>query len=322
MTTAQNVPYRPENFPELEPIRAKAAAATPQTLRAKITRAVQGNDHAFSNEFQVDTTDQQRHYTIGDLANSYENETDLQRIDRKSIENILFGPNGMILRRGGGSASLLMEDIEVGIIDNKVDPVIGPIIVSGRNRLLAVQVLIDSAVPGARIDGLLLRCSTKRFKNRDQVSRRIIQANTESRNMSRAESRERKAGGSGLNTSSREGLIESLPNIHKMDDLATAFGGFVKICAIEQDLNGLTLDQYSAAGVTAYGHLRKANKDLSKRISTNTDELVKMADTACASLSVLVEQAMKDKSRGPRNSKLAKLLATEIAKRHHLLIQA
>lgn len=322
MANAINVPYLLENFPELDPICAKAAELFPEKLQRQVVKALQGNDHAFSNEFQIDSADEQRTYTISELINSYENETDLQRIEPKSVEEILFGPNGLIRRRGGGAPAPLMEDIEIGFVDDRVNPVIGPVITSGRNRLLAIQVFISAAVPGARIDTIRIRCSTKKFKSRDDMARRIIQANTEARNMGRAEARERRAGAKGLNTSSHASLIESLPTITKIDDLATAFGGFIKLCAIEQSLNGLTLDQYSAAGVTAYGHLRKANKDLSKRISDDTDQLVKMADTACAALPALVAQAIADKSRGPKNSKLARLLATEVARRHQLLIQA
>lgn len=322
MANAINVPYLLENFPELDPICAKAAELFPEKLKRQVVKALQGNDHAFSNEFQIDSADEQRTYTLAELINSYENETDLQRIAPKSVEEILFGPNGLIRRRGGGAPAPLMEDIEIGFVDDRVNPVIGPVITSGRNRLLAIQVFISAAVPGARIDTIRIRCSTKKFKSRDDMARRIIQANTEARTMGRAEARERRAGAKGLNTSNRSSLIESLPSITKIEDLATAFGGFIKLCAIEKSLNGLTLDQYSAAGVTAYGHLRKANKDLSKRISSDTDELVRMADTACSALPTLVTQAMEDKSRGPKNSKLARLLATEIAKRHHLLIQA
>ena len=322
MANATNVPYLLGNFPELEPIKAKADEVFPEKLRRQVIKALQGNDHAFSNEFQIDTADEQRTYTLQELIDSYENETDLQRIDPKSVEEILFGPNGLIRRRGGGAPSLLMEDIEVGFVDDRCNDVIGPVITSGRNRLLAIQLFITAAIPGARIDTIRLRCSTKKFKSRDDMARRIIQANTEARTMCRAEARERRAGAKGLNTSSRASLIESLPGIKRVDDLATAFGGFIKLCAIEQGLNGLTLDQYSAAGVTTYGHLRKANKDLGKRINDDTDELIRMADTACAALPGFVDQVMADKSRGPRNSKLARLLANEIAKRHQLLIQA
>jgi len=322
MANAINLPYLPTNFSELDAVRAKAAELFPEKLKRQVAKALQGNDHAFSNEFQIDSADDQKSYTFSELINSYENETDLQRIDPKSVESVLFGPNGMIRRRGGGAPALLMEDIEIGFVDDRVNPVIGPVITSGRNRLVALQIFIDAAVPGARIDDVRLRCGTRKFKSRKELADRIVQANTEARNMGRAETRERKAGAKGLNTSSRSGLIESLPSITKIDDFATAFGGFIKLCAIEQQLNGLTLDQYSAAGVTAYGHLRKANKDLNKKINDNTDVLVQMADTACASLPVLVGQAMADNSRGPRNSKLARLLAKEVAKRHQLLIQA
>jgi len=322
MANATNLPYLPANFSELDAIRAKAVELFPEKLKRQVVKALQGNDRAFSNEFQIDSADDQKSYTLLELINSYEHETDLQRIDPKSIENILFGLNGLIRRRGGGAPALLMEDIEIGFVDDRSNPVIGPVITSGRNRLVALQVFINAAVPGARIDDVRLRCGTRKFKSRKELADRIVQANTETRNMGRAETRERKAGAKGLNTSSRAGLVESLPSITRMDDLATAFGGFIKLCAIEQHLNGLTLDQYSAAGVTAYGHLRKANKDLGKQISDNTAVLVQMADTACNALPVLVEQAMADNSRGPRNSKLARLLAKEVARRHQLLIQA
>ena len=322
MANAVNRPYLPANFSDLDAIRAKAAELLPEKLKRQVVKALQGSDHAFSNEFQIDSADDQKSYPFSELINSYENETDLQRIDPKSIENILFGPNGLIRRRGGGAPAPLMEDIEIGFVDDRCNPVIGPVITSGRNRLVALQIFIDSAVPGARVDDVRLRCGTRKFKSRKELADRIVQANTEARSMGRAETRERKAGAKGLNTSSRTGLVESLPLVTKMDDLATAFGGFIKLCAIEQHLNGLTLDQYSAAGVTAYGHLRKANKDLNKRISADTSVLVEMADTACGTLPALVEQAMADTSRGPRNSKLARLLAKEVAKRHQLLIQA
>ena len=322
MANAVNLPYLPANFSELEPVRAKAAELFPEKLKRQVAKALQGNDHAFSNEFQIDSADEQRTYTFHELINSYENETDLQRIDPKSVESILFGPNGLIRRRGGGAPALLMEDIEIGFVDDRWNPVIGPVITSGRNRLVALQVFIDAAVPSARIDDVRLRCGTRKFKSRKELADRIVQANSEARNMGRAETRERKAGAKGLNTASRTGLADSLSHIKKVDDLATALGGFVKLCAIEQNLNGLTLDQYSAAGVTAYGHLRKANKDLNKQVNADTSVLIQMADTACAALPALVQQAMADNSRGPRNSKLARLLAAEIAKRHHLLIQA
>lgn len=321
MANATNVPYLPENFAELNPIREQAAQVMPEKLKRALIKSIQGNDHQFSKDFQIDSADDQKTYTFQQLIGSYENETELQRVEPKSVDSILFGPNGMIRRRGGGAPSPLTEDIEVGFVDDRLNPVIGPVITSGRNRLLALQVLIHAAAPGARIDDIRIRCSTRRFKSRDDMARRIVQANTEARCMGRAEARERRAGAKGLNTASRSGLIDSLQNITKVEDLATAFGGFIKLCAIEQGLNGLTLDQYSAAGVTAYGHLRKANKGLNKSISDDTSVLVSMADTACAALPALVVRAMADNSRGPRNSKLARLLAAEVAKRHQLLIQ-
>lgn len=322
MANASNVPYLAENFSELAPVIAKANEVMPDKLRRQILKAIQGNDRTFSSEFQLDTRDEQRFYSFSELIHSYEHETDLQRIDAKSVENILFGPNGIIRRRGGGSPAPLMEDIEIGWVDDRVNPVVGPIITSGRNRTVALQIMINAAAPGARIDDIKIRCITRKFKSRDDLVRRIVQANTEARNMSRAETRERKAGAKGLNMSSRQDLIDSLRHARKGEDMATALGGFIKLCAIEQNLNGLTLDQYSAAGVTAYGHLKKANKDLSKRIDENTTLLVEIADTACAALPSLVNQALADNSRGPKNSKLARLLAGVIAKRHSLLIQA
>lgn len=324
MANASNLPYLPENFTELEPIikeAAEAMAAAPK-LKARVIRALSGNDHAFSNEFQIDSNDTQRHYTFQELIDSYKNETDLQRIDPESVRTVLFGPNGMIRRRGGGSPSVLMEDIEVGfIIDRLIGVNIGPVMTSGRNRLIALQVFIKAAAPNALLEDVKIRCYTRKFNNRKEMADRIVQANSEPRNMSRAETRERKAGATGLVMSSREELADSLQFVQKVGDQATAFGGFVRLCAIEHNLDGLTLDQFAAAGVTAYGKLRKANRDLGREVKETPRRLADLAETACGALPQLVGQAVNDNGPGPKNSKLARLLADEVAKRHHLLIQ-
>lgn len=62
--------------------------------------------------------------------------------------------------------------------------------------------------------------------------------------------------------------------------------------------------------------------DLGPEPELPDDDLQAMAAALDAALPALVTQAMADKSRGPKNSKLARLLATEVARRHHLLIQA
>ena len=170
-----------------------------ETQKRSIENALDGIQGAsVSGLMQVSTNDTRRMFTIKELCDSVQHETSQQRIMASAVDDILFGSDGLISRAGGGRADYLMEDIEVAYIVQPSKGVeIGPIITSGRNRLLALQIALKAAAPTSSLDDVQLRCSTVKFSSRDDVERRIVAANMGSRSMARAEIRERKAGSKG-----------------------------------------------------------------------------------------------------------------------------
>lgn len=306
-------PYRLDNFPELTPVLERARESMTAKLRDRIVRAIDSGDDGFSREFQLEapSTERQRTYTVKELAESSEHEVDYQRLFPELVEDVLFGRLGMVRRIGGGNPMQLQRDLLIGWIVRRSENVeIGPIIAGGRHRFMALQILLKAAVPGANIEPVQLRCMTRQFRSRDELVRAIF-ADQEGRTMTRAEKREREA--NGLDTTSIEGLKACLEGL-KRDDYPTALGGFVRLYAIRQGLNELALDQFAASGVTAYNLLKKANKGLNQRVHDSHGKLLEqLGDAACSSLVNVLPDVVADKSRGPRNSKLAKALARHIA---------
>lgn len=322
MATAKLVPYRIENFAELTPLLEKAQQAMSVKLKSDIIRAIDDGDDGFSRAFQLEapSTERQRTYSIGELAESHRQEEHYQRLIPEQIEEVLFGRLGMIRRIGGGSPMRLQRDLLIGwIVRHSENVEIGPIIAGGRHRFMALQIMLLAAAPNANIDSLALRCMTRQFRTRDDLVRAVF-ADQEGRVMTRAEKREREA--SGLNMTSRDSLMASLPQL-KRDDYSTALGGFVKLCAIEENLDQLTLDQFAAAGVTAYNLLKKHNKGLNQRVyESNGKMLATFGEASCRSLTTLLSTVLADNSRGPKNSKLAKAIARTIAAQTGLAFNA
>ena len=320
MTTAINRSYDLANWPEVSSLLERASAKMCEQQRSSIKSALR--DNTFSNLFQVQTGDQRRTFSLDELCGSSSNETSQQRIDPKAVSDVLFGTDGLISCSNSKRNQRLMEDIEVAFILDIVNGIeIGPIITSGRNRLIALQILLKAAAPNAALQRVNIRCSTIHLADRSQVESRIVSANMGSRKMAMAENRERFAGGQGLNTSSRDALIESLPTVASKKVYPAAFGALVKLCAIERGLNGLTIDQYAASGVTTYNALDKANKGLSNRIDQDTNLLVRLADCACNNLQQALPEVMASTSRGAKSHKMAKILVRRVAEKFELNVQ-
>ena len=324
MTTAVNRSYELSNWSELSPKLEKAAEKMTDTQRRLIVNALDNvGGTTVSGLIQVPTNDVRRMFTLQELCESAQNELSQQRIMDSAVDDILFGTDGLISRAGGGRADYLMEDIEVAYIVQPSKGVeIGPIITSGRNRVMGLQILLKAASPEASISQVKIRCSTISLPDRDAVERRIVAANMGSRSMAQAEIRERKAGGKGLNTSCREALIESLGNSTSNKVYAPAFGALMRLCATEKNLPLLSVDQFAASGVSVYNALLKANKELNSRVDADTDLLVKLADCACESIQSALPEVEANRSRGAKSHKLAKILTRKVAERYQLSVIA
>jgi len=323
MVHAVNQVYDLAKWPEVAHLLPKATEVMSDKHKKLITGALDGeNGSSFSSFLQIPVSDTRREYTLRELMDSVVNETSQQRIDPAAVERILFGTDGLIRRAGGGRALHLMEDIEVAyIVQPSAGVEIGPIITSGRNRLLAIQILIKAAAPKAALDDIKLRCTTIRVSKRDEIERRIVSANMGSRTMNRAEVRERRAGKHGLNVSSLENLKASLETANSTQVYPPAFGARLKLYAIQHELTGLTPDQYSSAGTTTYNALCKANKTLVKWIDEYTPRFWELTETACLHLEDATTRVKADKSRGAHAHKLARILTRRVADAHSLSVK-
>ena len=286
-------------------------------LKNIILESIRANN--FVGVHQVRKPEAGRLLTIGELCESYIYETTQQSIDPHAVEKILFGPDGLIRKAGGGRSPYLMEDIEVGYI---TDPVagtsIGPIITSGRNRTLALQIMLKAAgVQSEGIKNLKIRVSVIQVSTAEELQRRIISANIGSRDFSRAEIRERMGSAGGLQLINRETISQTIPLAKSAKSFQAALGAWFKDSAVSMGLNTLTPAQYSDAGNSVWNILYKKNKPEGKTLYTwikqDTTRFIEIARAAESALPVAVSSVVAQKAAGPLASKLAKVLAPIIA---------
>lgn len=300
---------------EEEVNKTKGGAAQ---LRADVHNALRTSN--FVGRFQVaKPAEHGRLMTFDELFNSYKYETTAQLIDPSAVEKILFGPDGLIRRAGGGRAPYLMEDIEVGfIVDAISGDVQGPIITSGRNRTLALQIMLRACgVQPAAIRDLAIRVSVIKVRSAEEIQRRIISANTGSRDFSRAEVRERLGATSGVTLLDRSTIAETISLAKNERAFKAALGAWLKDAAIGASLNTLTPSQYSDAGNTLFNNLAKKNKPDGKTfygwLKADTTRFVRLAQAADQSLPLAVAQVAASKAAGPMSTKLANALTPLVA---------
>ena len=324
-----NTSYELSNYEQLlAPIIEKAIAEMNKTkdgaavLKTKIEDSVRANN--FIGAHQVRKPEPGRQMTIGELCESYKHETTLQVVDPAAVEKVLFGPDGLIRKAGGGRAPYLMEDIEVGYIKDPIaGKVIGPVITSGRNRTLALQVMLRAAgLTDSAIQMLAVRVGVIEVGEADELQRRIISANTGSRDFSRAETRERTSASGGLMLLDRDHIQRTVAFAKNELALKAAMGAWVKDAARATNLNSLTPAQYADTGVAIWNGLGKANKPEGKTfyswIKADTSRFVQIARVAEEALPMAVASATSNKTAGPLSSKLAKVLLPVIANRCNL----
>lgn len=301
---------------ETEMNKPKGGAAA---LKARIIASVRAGN--FIGEHQVRKPEPGRQMSIQELCDSYVHETTAQLIDAGAVEKILFGPDGLIRKAGGGRAPYLMEDIEVGYI---TDPVagtsVGPVITSGRNRMLALQIMLRAAgLAPAAIAALKIRVSVIQVATAEELQRRIISANTGSRDFSSAEVRERMGAAGGLQLIDRDSIQATISMAKDEKAFKAAMGAWVKNAAMQAGLNGLTPAQYSNAGNSLWNQLAKKNRPEGRTfyawVKEDTARFMQIASASDQALPTAVAAVMAQKSAGPLATKLANVLVPVVANR-------
>lgn len=286
-------------------------------LKKDLMAAVKNSN--FIGKYQVRKPGEGRQMTIGELCDSYKNETTQQVIDPKSVDRILFGPDGLIRKLGGGRSPYLMEDIEVGYIYDPFQGTnLGPVITSGRNRTLAIQVMLSAAgMPESAIMQVPIRVSPIQVGNPQELQRRIISANTGSREFSRAEIRERMSSAGGVEMVDRRSIEQTISLARNEQAFKGALGAWLKEAAVEFGLNTFTPAQYSDAGNSLWNKLKQKNRPnggtFYSHIKSDCSHFVALAHAAEKALPASVEMASTSKAAGPVSTKLVNAMLPTVA---------
>jgi hypothetical protein len=180
--------------------------------------------------------------------------------------------------------------------------------------------LAASGMPEEAILNLPVRVSIVKVKNDEELARRIISANAGSREMNRAEARERMGALGGINLIDRASIEDSLRQSDVTErTLQTALGAWLKDAAESQDLNNFRPNQYSDAGNSLWNQLTKApyklsGQTLNKWVQQDMDRFFQIARIAEANLDAAVKAVKEQKTAGGIAPKIASFLAPLVAK--------
>ena len=324
-----NTSYELSNYEQLlAPIIDKAIAEMNKekggaaVLKRDLLASIRANN--FIGAHQVRKPEPGRQMTIAELCDSFKHETTTQLIDPSAVEKVLFGPHGLIRKAGGGRYPYLMDDIEIGYIKDPIaGTVIGPVITSGRNRTLALQIMLRAAgLTDSAIAMLAVRVGVIEVATAEELQSRIITANTGPRDLPRSENRERMGSASGVMLLDRETIRNTISFGKNEATFKAAMGAWIKDAAVSAGLNGLAPAQYSDTGVAVCNGLNKANKPDGKTfyswIKADTTRFVQIARVVEEALPMAVASSHSNKAAGPLSSKLAKVLLPVIANRCNL----
>tara|TARA_R100001079_G_C4444470_1_gene150495 strand:+ start:246 stop:1268 length:1023 start_codon:yes stop_codon:yes gene_type:complete len=317
-STNFNTSYEIKNYPELRPVIEKAREHLKNDPKfvAKLGESVFQN--TFDKNHQITKDVNPRKIKIGDLCQSYKYETTAQQIDPKSVNDILFGSDGLIKKKGGGRFPYLMEDIEVAEVKTGSFNFDGPIISSGRNRVLALQILLQAAgADEEQIKNCELRVNLVKMNSHEELQRRIISANTGSRTFSRAEIREREGARGGVVLLTKEKIKDTIINAKNQKAFSAALGAYLKLSAAEIGDTYLTSAQYSSAGTNLWNRLckefRPNNGTFYAYVKSNIKHFHSIAEQAEQLLPSAIKKVQDDLSAGQKSIKLSKNLFEPIA---------
>jgi hypothetical protein len=295
----------------------KARAAVTDGLRTEFSRAIEySGERVLMERMQLPLARgcAGAVFTLGELCDSYKHETTAQVILPSSVEKILLGFDGLIRRQGGGRAPYLLQDVQVGYIRNVADAdsqTVGPIIISGRNRLLALQAFVRLVAPNVDVRSLQLRCMAYTFSNRKSLEEAIVAANS-GRDFPRSEKREKKAAAGGLNLSSKDEIRATLPGYSKQPPAGAITGTWLKFTAAEQQLNTMSAAQISDAGAGLVNRLAKDVKPngmtLGAWFKEDSTRLIAMCEALEPMLAPALRAVAADTSVGSLPKKLASQL--------------
>ena len=314
--------YELDNFRDLlDPVIKEAEEKATQTLKAEVSRQIRDDQaEMFMRRYQLPLAYGCKGavLTIGDLCDSFVHEKTAQFILPSSVRSILLGRDGLIRKSGGGRSNYLLQDIQIGFINDisaNAEP-IGPIVISGRNRLLAIQAFLSICSPGVNLRSIQIRCMAYTFNARPSLEDAIVAANS-GRDFPRSESREKLAARAGIDLSSKTSIRETLAAYRAQPPAGTVVGTWLKLTASEQRLNTMTVAQISDAGASLINALAKTVKpsggSLGRWFKEDTLRLISLCEKLEPHLEAGIKGAVSETAGGALSKKLAnRLLPTAL----------
>tara|TARA_R100000781_G_scaffold12821_1_gene11198 strand:+ start:724 stop:1716 length:993 start_codon:yes stop_codon:yes gene_type:complete len=313
--------YELKNYPQLNSLleKARQALESQDKFKKALGDSIFAND--FDSKFQISKRNERTRMTIGELCDSYKNENTAQSIDPTAIEKVLFGADGLIKRKGSsGRCPYLMEDIEVAQIREGNFGTKGTVISSGRNRTLALQILLAAAgASPEQIRKCPVRVEQVVVKDNSELQRRIISANTASRSFSRSETRERMSASGGVRFTSKDSIRTTI-RYGNEKSFAAALGAYLRFAGAEIESDYLSPAQYSAAGTNLWNKLSKEFRvELGRTFYTYCKESVPRFIAITEQIDLLLPSTLKkveeDQSAGQKTVKFSSALFQPLAEK-------
>jgi len=178
-------------------------------------------------------------------------------------------------------------------------------------------VLHAAGMSEAAIMNVSIRVSVIQVLDAQELQRRIISANTGSRDFSRAEVRERMGAASGLQMINRKTIEDSIILAKNEKSFKAALGSWLKDASLELGLNTFTPAQYADAGNSLWTRLAKSNRPEGSTFYTyvkaDTSRFVALAKAAEQALPAAATMAASSKAAGPISTKLVNAMLPTVA---------
>ena len=314
--TASHTPYLLENFQgPLESVLHEAEQRMTATHREEIRRGIQNDQNEFFiRKYQLPLAGcKGRVFTFAELSESWKYEQMAQVILPSSIREILLGKDGLIRRAGGGRSRFLLQDIQVGFITDILSggPPEGPVVLSGRNRFIAVQALLHIAAPDAEILNMNIRTQAVAFPSSDILCDAIGAANA-GRAFPRSEQRSKKAASIGIDLTSKQAMEASVKDLRVQPPAPAIVGAWLLLTAADQELNGMSGTQVSEAGASLVNKLAKTVRPGGVTLGTFFKRDTGHLFSLCRALEPVLERSMLKAVADPAGGTLSGKLAAQL----------
>ena len=256
--------------------------------------------------------------TIGDLADTGENEDAEQFIDQKALRKVLIGRYG-IARATLKGVEACKLGLPIQLCYRRppyTENLLAPVISSGRHRLLAIQaLLLASGISDSEVRATKVRVVTVVVADDKQFSQ-LMENNNTSRNQSAHELKVHNLSSYGIPTNDLESMLEFA---HKATTVSLKGDFFGQAVALAVRGNGDPNFAFNV-GKSAWNLVRKSVKDAGAdpkfigELFDNTRDLGSLAEVIANAIPAAVEDCQRNALVRSIATPVARVLAVKLAR--------